>query len=129
MAASRGPHVVVEGRKELARTMKAAGLDMRDLTKANRDAAAVVAPESAARTPRRTGRLAGTVRAGATRTAALVRVGSKTVPYAGPIIFGWSAHNIAPHPGPVDALAATEPRWRPVYERAIDAIIGKIKGV
>jgi hypothetical protein len=109
--------------------MKAAGLNMGDLTAANRDAAKIVAPESAARTPRRTGRLAGTVKAGATRSAAVVRVGSRTVPYAGPIIFGWDAHNIAPQPGPVDALAATEPRWRPVYERAIDAIIAKIKGV
>jgi hypothetical protein len=127
--ASRGARVEVEGRRELVRTMRAAGIDLGDLTKANRDAAAVVAPESAARTPRRTGRLAGTVKAAGTRSAALVRVGSRTVPYAGPIVFGWAAHNIEPNPGPVDALATTEPRWRPVYDHAIERIIAKIKGV
>jgi hypothetical protein len=126
---ARPAHVEVEGRAELVRTMRAAGVDMRELTKANRDAAAVVAPESAARTPRRTGRLAGTVKAGGTRSAAVVRIGSRTVPYAGPIVFGRAKHNIEPNPGPVDALEATESRWRPVYDHAIETIIAKIRGI
>lgn len=123
------PIVVVEGRQELVRTMRAAGADLRDLNRANRAAADVVAPESAARTPRRTGTLAGTVRAAGTRTMAAVRVGSRAVPYAGPILFGWPGHHIEPQPGAVDALADTEDRWRPVYEQAVANIVAKIKGV
>lgn len=123
------PHIEVEGRAELVRTMRQAGVDLSDLNRANRAAAEIVAPESAARTPRRTGRLAATVRPAGTRTAAIVRVGSRSVPYAGPIIFGWTAHNIEPNPGPVEALEATESRWLPEYERAIDAILAKIKGM
>lgn len=123
------PVVQIEGRRELVRTMRAAGADLRDLNAANLEAARVVAPESAARTPRRTGRLAGTVRAAGTRSMAAVRVGSRAVAYAGPILFGWPGHHIAPQPGAVDALADTEARWRPVYETAIGKILAKIKGV
>jgi hypothetical protein len=124
-----GPHIEVTGRAELVRTMKAAGADLKDLNAANKEAAAVVAPESRARTPRRSGRLAGTVRPAGTRAAAIVRIGSRTVPYAGPIIFGWPGHHITAQPGPVEALTTTEPRWLPVYLNAIDAILNKIKGV
>lgn len=82
------------GLGRLARTLKAAGADMQDLKDANRKAADVVKPEVAARTPVRSGKLKSTVRAGATQRAGVVRVGTAKVPYAGPINYGWPAHNI-----------------------------------
>lgn len=106
--------------------MRAAGVDMTELTEANRAAAAVVAPAAGQRAPVRTGALAASMRPTATRAAA--RVASR-LPYAGAIHWGWPAHNIAPNPFASEAATDTEPTWTPIYERRIDQILSKIKGV
>jgi hypothetical protein len=122
------PVVEVKGRAQLVRTMRAAGVDLRDLNAANRDAAAVVSPAAAAAAPRRTGRLAATGRPAGTRTMALVRFGGAAVPYGPPIHFGWHARRIAPNPFVFEAAQRTEPQWTAVYGAAVEKILDQIKG-
>lgn len=118
--------ILVVGGRQLRRTMKAAGLDMKDLNRAHKAAAQVVADE--ATPPVRTGKLATTVRAGGTRTMGVVRAGYKSVPYAGPIHWGWPARNITANPFLSDAAQRSEPTWIELYEQEIDRIINKIEG-
>ena len=118
----------VDGARQLRASMKNAGLDLRDLNEVNKQAAALVAGRAAPAAPRRTGALAGTVRASGTRTAAIVRAGRASVPYANVIEWGWEARNIAAQPFVKDAAQATEPEWTTYYERAVAAIIDRIRG-
>ena len=45
-------------------------------------------------TPHKTGRLAGSIRAGRGKTKAVVTAGRKSIPYAGVQHYGWPAHHI-----------------------------------
>ena len=58
-----GFELKVVGLNELVRTMKKAGLDITDLKAAHARAGEIVAHEAAAIAPRRSGRLAGSIRA------------------------------------------------------------------
>lgn len=69
--------------------------------------------------PRRTGRLADSI----TVLGAVVEIG---VIYGGPIVGGWWAHNIEPHPW-IMRLARDEQRWADVMEvREIQPITDRI---
>lgn len=57
----------------------------------------LVAQQAREEVPVRSGRLQGTIRAANTARGAKVRAGSKRVPYAGPIHFGWRDRNISPN--------------------------------
>ena len=61
-----------------------------DLKGAYRTAASAVEARAKVEAPRRSGRLAGSVKAkGSTTGASIVAGGLKAVPYAGPIHYGW----------------------------------------
>lgn len=92
------PALQVAGARQLRAAMKRAGVDVQDLKDAHRKIADDVAAEAAPHAPRRTGRLAGTVRASGTASAAIVRAGRSSVPYAGPIHWGWQARGITAQP-------------------------------
>lgn len=69
--------------------------------------------------PRRTGRLAGSIQV----IGAVVEIG---VIYGGPIVGGWRAHGIEPHPW-IMRLARDEQRWADVMEaREVQPIIDRI---
>src|SRR5262245_52256252 len=85
--------VEMEGSRELRRTLRAAGDDLTDLKDAHAQVASLVAPRGRSNAPFRTGRLAGTVRGSGTKTAALLRAGFASVPYAGVREWGWPARN------------------------------------
>ena len=125
--AGRGPTVKVEGAARLRRTMRQAGLDLEDLKAAH--ARAVKIAEGAVQAPRRSGRLAGTVRSAGTKTAGILRAGRASVPYAGPIHWGWKARGITAQPFLSDAAQRSEPRWLPVYTEAVDAALDQVKGI
>lgn len=61
-----------------------------DLKRVNLDAARDVMVEAQRRAPRRSGRLAGSIRASGQLGAGVVRAGRKAVPYAAPVHFGWA---------------------------------------
>jgi len=57
----------------------------------------LVAEQGREEAPVRSGALRDTIRAANTGRGAKVRAGSKRVPYAGPIHFGWRKRNIEPN--------------------------------
>ena len=91
------PFVVkVTGAKELRKSIRqiedaAAKKGMQaDLKGAYRTAARAVEVQAKMEAPRRSGRLAGSIKAkGTTTGASIVAGGLKSVPYAGPIHYGW----------------------------------------
>lgn len=118
----------VKGARQLRRTLRQAGDDLTDLKATHRKVAGIVTPAAAQRAPVVSGALMGSVRPGATKTAAIVRAGRKRVPYAGPIHWGWAARHIKANPFLSLAATSTEPRWRQVYFQAVEAIVSKVQG-
>lgn len=85
MARTIDTSVEVKGLKELNRHLKDAGDGMqKELGKAGKAAAEVVAAAARARTPVRSGRARDSVRAGASSGGGVVRAGGAKVPY-----FAW----------------------------------------
>lgn len=131
-----GPTVEVRGGRELRSTLRKAGSDLGELKAAHAAAAALVTAAAVGRAPRGpTGRLAGSIRPGATKTAALVRAGGARVPYANAIHWGTGPrpgrrgpHNIASNPFITEAAQATEPTWGPVYARAVAEAVDNVRG-
>jgi hypothetical protein len=121
--------VQVRGARQLRSSLKKAGKDLQDLKDAHAKVAAVVAAAAAARAPKRTGRLATSVRGTGTTTAAVIRAGFKSVPYAGPIHWGWPARGIAAQPFLSDAATSTEGAWLPIYEGAVETALDQVKGI
>ena len=121
----------IEGGKELRRTMKQAGGDMKDLSAANRAAASIVAAAAKNTTPvgpPERGHIKTTVRAGATQRAGVVRVGNQRLPYGGSIHWGWPARGIKARPWVSQAAQATESRWVDLYWDKLNQSLNKIKG-
>lgn len=134
--------VKVRGAKQLRRTLKKAGVSVKDLKAINLEAAQIAAAAAVARAPvggpyrrrgrgrpRAPGRLKASVRPYATQRAGVIRAGSKSrVPYAGPIHWGWPARRIKAQPFAADAAKDTEPIWTKAYERKVMKTINSVKG-
>ena len=119
--------IQIDGVDRLTKALSAAGLELSDLKAALKQAAQIVEQTAAAKAPRgETDRLVNSLRSSATKKAGVVRAGRKTVPYAGPIHWGWPARNIKPNTFITDAAHNTEPSWLAVFEREIDSIIDQI---
>jgi hypothetical protein len=95
---------------------------------ANAAVSAMVAEAAANRAPRRSGRLAGSVRGNRAVGRAQVLAGKAAVPYAGPIHWGWNAHNIEPQPFMSIAATDLEPAWVALYTSEVNKIIDTVKG-
>lgn len=106
--------------------MRRAGRDLGQMREAHADVARQVV--AATHAPRRSGRLAGSVRPGATQTSALARAGGARLRYAAPIHWGWPARGIRPQPFLVDAAHRTEPAWILTYQAAVARIVDRIHG-
>ena len=95
----------VTGLKELNRALTRMGASVEDLRRVSEQAASLVAERAIQRVPVRKGRLRGSIKSRGTKTAGIVKAGrGGTVPYAGPIHFGWRERNIEPQPFLYDAL-------------------------
>lgn len=117
----------VDGARQLRAAFRKAGGDLSEFRALHGQVARVVVARQ--RAPRRTGKLAATVRPGATRRSAVVRAGNNRatgVPYANPIHWGWAGRGITPNPWLVEAAHATEPIWARLYETELDKILRKV---
>lgn len=87
--------VAVEGLRQKVSALVALGTDVEDL----KDGFAAIAAEGAQiagrLAPRVTDKLAGTVRGNRAKSTAIVTAGRASVPYAGPINYGWPRRTIA----------------------------------
>lgn len=127
---ARGQTVVaVSGERELRKRLRAVEGGMQKLKDEHRWIADFVLSKSSPGTPRRSGRLAGTGRASGTGTASVVRFGrGASVPYAGPVHYGWPARNIQPHPWVITAALGTERTWVAHYENTIRDLVERTPG-
>ena len=124
-----GPVVTVEGGRELRATLKRASGDLGDLKAVHDRIARLVASVARQRAPKRTGRLAGSIRGSGAATVATVRAGGAAVPYAAVIHNGWPQHNIAANPYLVEPAHQTEPVWTRYYVDAVNKILSKVHGI
>lgn len=124
VASGQGSKLQIVGLKETQKALASMSDDLKDEMKPTHKAAAEVIVEGSKRyVPVRSGRLATSIRAVATRTSGRVRAGSAAVPYAGPIHFGWPARRIKPQPFIYDAL---DSRRQEVYDLYAQRIYGLI---
>lgn len=132
--------VKVEGAARLRKTLRAAGADMKDLSRLNKEAANIVLPVAKGMTPTGNpsgGNIASTVRAGATQKAGIIRAGNARMPYAGVIHFGTpnGYRNVTGRFVPIQtqpwisqAAKDTEPQWVDNYFEGLMKVINKIEG-
>lgn len=115
----------IEGLREALRDIRRLGDDARDDMKdTHRKAGEIVASVARGIAPVRTGRLASTIISAPTQRQGRVRVGrGQSIPYAGPIHFGWPARRITPQPFIYDALDQRADEVRRVYENRIGELI------
>ena len=126
-----GAAIEVKGAKELRSSLKKAGADMKEMTSTHKAVAGVIVDGAALKVPRRSGRLAASMRPGGTQKAAIARAGSNSrsgVRYARPIHWGWPKRHIRPQPFMWDAAHDTQPKWIAVYMNRINQLIAKVKG-
>lgn len=86
----------VQGLTQVVRALQGMGLEVDDLKDAFSSIASEGARHAAAFAPVRTGRLAADVRGNRAKSKAVITAGRASVPYAGPINYGWPRRNIAP---------------------------------
>lgn len=108
--------------------MRAAGVELAELKAVHSEVAALVAQRAKVRTPRRSGRLASTVRGNKAAARATVSAGRAAVPYANPIHWGWPARGIEAQPWLSDTATDTEPQWLRLFEAGIRQAIDDIEG-
>lgn len=87
--------------------------------------AEVVKSDALSRVPVRSGRLQRSVRAAGQVKFGVVRAGFKSVPYAGPIHFGWPIRNIRPQPFLYDAKDARRDEVVDIFDKRLAALIRK----
>jgi len=124
--------VTVDGIRQLRSQLRKAGDNLDDFKTLNAKVAGTITTVARGRAPfdpRPGPHLFQTVRAGATKTQAVVRAGNNTtVPYANPIHWGWFARGIRPNPWVSRAAQETEPGWIEIYWAGLNKIIDRIKG-
>lgn len=122
------PGVRVEGAAKLARTLRRAGHDLQDLKDANQEVAQFVVDRADSKAPRRTGALAATARPSRAAGRARVMAGRATVPYAGPIHWGWEARGIEPQPWIHETALDNQTQIEALYLDAIEAVLANVEG-
>lgn len=119
------PSIQVDGAKELRRALKAVDGGIADLKAAHAESAEVVERRAEQLVPRVSGLLESTIRSAGQAAGGVVRAGRASVPYAGPIHFGWAARNIEPQPFLYDALDDRRREVVEVYEDRVGKLIRK----
>jgi HK97 gp10 family phage protein len=121
--------VRIEGIKDIRRSVNRLGTELDTkaakgaLKEMNAEAAEKVKQTASGLVPVRTGKLSNTLRASGTQKSARVRAGTKRVPYAPPIHFGWPARGISPQTFLYDALDKRRNEVVDVYEKRLSALI------
>ena len=119
-----GVQIKLEGEKELRKALRDFEDGTKDLKVVHAEAAKLV--QLAARAPvGPTGALAASIRSSGTARAGVVRAGKKSVPYAGPIHWGWPKRNIKANPFLSKALESETAEVVDVYEDGISQLLKK----
>lgn len=122
--------VRLEGAAQLRRTLRQAGLDMKDLTAVNRRAANIVAAQARINVPYgpdKGGHIRTTIRTSATQRAGTVRVGDARRPYAAVDHWGWYARNIKGNAWLSRTAQETESVWVQEYWQGLMEVLDSIQ--
>src|SRR5690349_23191455 len=84
----------VEGLRAKVRAREAAGADVEELKDVMGGIASAATEVITPLLPVKAGKLRGTARGNRAKGSAVVTIGRASVPYAGPIIYGWPKRNI-----------------------------------
>ncbi|MEY2580525.1 MAG: hypothetical protein QOE09_374 [Ilumatobacteraceae bacterium] len=121
--------IEIEGLKELTRALRKIDPELtKELKQANKDAAADVASVAQGLVPRRTGKLASSIRAGATIKSGVVRAGRAKLPYARIVHFGNPKTRQRPQPFLYEALDHRRNEVGDAWAAAVERIIDKAQG-
>lgn len=115
----------VTGLNEVVRALLAIGVEVDDLKDAFSSIASEGARIASGYAPRRTGRLAGDIRGNRAKSKAVVTAGRVSVPYAGPINYGWATRGIEPSGFMQKADKELGPKALRLLEDEINAAIRK----
>lgn len=127
---AKRPAIEVTGAREMKRLIRRINKQelREEMKEANHNAAKIIADEAADRAPKRTGRLANSIRANKALAYGAVKAGSAArVPYAGPIHYGWPARGIQAQPFIHEAIDARLGDARKDYEEAIRKLAKKLE--
>lgn len=125
---SSTPAVQVQGAKELRKTLKAAGDDLSELKAVNQAVGNMVVGVARGLAPVRSGVLAGSIRATRAAGGVGIKAGGASIPYAGPIHWGWPARSIKANPFISNAALTTEDQWVALYQEEIEKILERVEG-
>lgn len=127
--------IEVDGARELRRQLKKVEGGIADLKAQHAAAAKTVEERAYVLAPRRTGHLANTLRSSGQVSGGIVRAGYASVPYAGPIHFGWPFRPnpakgwmggpIPPNPWMYDALDERRDEVIAMFEERVAGLINK----
>lgn len=117
--------ISVTGDTMLAATLHNAARQLDDMAATNRQAGEVVRARAASNAPKRTGRLAGSVRVSASGHEAVV---SSSVVYAARVNYGMPSVGQVAQPFMTNALASTASASVDKYEARVNAIVRTIRG-
>lgn len=123
MARREYTSISIDGLNAVVRDLLAMGLLVEDLKDAFSEIARFGVVVAERHAPRRTGRLAGDIRANRARNKATVAAGRSSLPYAGPINYGWAARGIEASGFMQKADKELQPYSLRVLERSINAAI------
>ncbi len=128
MAANKSAQVEIEGLKPLARNCKKISADLpKEMRQINLRMAEPLANAARARAPKRTGRMAGSIRANATPTTASVSMGSRLpYPYAPIVHYGGYPGDYPGQPFITDVLSNAAPGIPEAYTAEIERFISGI---
>lgn len=115
--------VRIEGLNKFIRNLEALGADVDDLKGAFSAIASEGARLASSFAPKRTGRLASSIRGNKSKNKAVVSAGKKSVPYAGAINYGWPRRNIQKSSFMQKADNVMQPRALVLLERNLDQVI------
>lgn len=114
----------VQGLSQVVRALQEMGLEVEDLKDAFAKIAQEGAEAAAAAAPRKSGRLAADIRGNRAKSKAVVTAGRVSVPYAGPINYGWPSRGIEP----AGFMQAADQQMQPIALRLLeDDINAKIR--
>jgi len=117
--------IKVEGLTELRVGLKQLDDKMpKELNKVAKASAEVVRDEAKQIVPRRSGKLAGSIKTSGTAKGGFVKSGG--LEYHRVIHFGWARHNIRPQPFLYDARDSREAEVIEKFEREVAALVNKV---
>jgi hypothetical protein len=124
---AKGRSIEVKGLNKLIRDLKVLDSDVIDsIKRLNAKLADDVASTARIKVPVRSGALKASIRSSGQGRTGVVRAGTRSVPYAGPIHFGWAKRNIRPQPFLYDALDARRIEVAETWAKELERIVGKV---